>query len=541
VKVARVIAMVHITLSLPCGEQKRQNPPHEARANNLGDLRIGAVGVDSDLPRIRTSQPLTANNTKTPPLSASMNLRLTSLLILLAGLASASADSVGEQPLAAPSPAVTAPGAVVQASPTPFLQYEDTGPYHVSDETRPSVNPSSDACIARRDDVITIWVKHLKSWLNDPRYKEQFPKDAKISDLIPYLDDVPLKGTHPEQAWPEPPDTDSKENPQVHYLRFTLSRTETSKDGWTQILNRPHFTKPMKVSVGFENGYEMLPTYILPTAATSLNRFVFTIIPPLRFWLGVVLILGAFAIFLYLARWTDIIRDPTAPLRPDKRLPYSLSRAQMAFWFFLVIASFFFLWVIIGDTDTMNSSVLGLIGISASTALAAAFVDSGKPAAAVTESDLPAVNLSGPRRKIRVEIRGLIAKAKEELQQLEKERGETDPTAEEKLAANAAAQTTKTKQISDLQRQLDYFEWPAWKGPLYDLLTEKDTGTGVVSFHRFQIFVWTIVLGIMFVANVYNQLAMPQFSATLLGLLGISAGTYVGFKIPESNKTKEST
>jgi hypothetical protein len=29
----------------------------------------------------------------------------------------------------------------------------------------------------------------------------------------------------------------------------------------------------------------------------------------------------------------------------------------------------------------MNSSVLGLIGISATTALAAAFVDSGKPAA----------------------------------------------------------------------------------------------------------------------------------------------------------------
>ena len=141
---------------------------------------------------------------------------------------------------------------------------------------------------------------------------------------------------------------------------------------------------------------------------------------------------------------------------------------------------------------------------------------------------------------IRVEIRGLIDKAKEELKQLEKERGDIDSTTEEKLTANAAAQATKTKQIADLQRQLDYFEWPAWKGPLYDLLTEKDTGTGVVSFHRFQIFVWTIVLGIMFVANVYDQLAMPQFSATLLGLLGISAGTYVGFKIPESNKTKES-
>ncbi len=34
--------------------------------------------------------------------------------------------------------------------------------------------------------------------------------------------------------------------------------------------------------------------------------------------------------------------------------------------------------------------------------------------------------------------------------------------------------------------------------------------------------------------EVYNELAMPEFSATLLGLLGISAGTYVGFKLPET-------
>src|SRR5947209_4890117 len=101
-----------------------------------------------------------------------MNLRLAFFLLLLTGLASASADSI-EQPPGTPSPA---PGTVAQASPTPFVRYEDTGPYHASNERRPSANPATDACIARRDDVITIWVKHLKSWLDDPRYKEQFPK-----------------------------------------------------------------------------------------------------------------------------------------------------------------------------------------------------------------------------------------------------------------------------------------------------------------------------------------------------------------------------
>jgi hypothetical protein len=40
----------------------------------------------------------------------------------------------------------------------------------------------------------------------------------------------------------------------------------------------------------------------------------------------------------------------------------------------------------------------------------------------------------------------------------------------------------------------------------------------------------------VFVVAVYNTLAMPDFSATLLGLTGISAGTYVGFKIPDPPK-----
>ena len=56
------------------------------------------------------------------------------------------------------------------------------------------------------------------------------------------------------------------------------------------------------------------------------------------------------------------------------------------------------------------------------------------------------------------------------------------------------------------------------------------------SFHRFQIFAWTIVLGIIFLSSVYNNLTMPEFSTTLLGLMGISAGTYIGFKLPNRSQ-----
>ncbi len=59
-----------------------------------------------------------------------------------------------------------------------------------------------------------------------------------------------------------------------------------------------------------------------------------------------------------------------------------------------------------------------------------------------------------------------------------------------------------------------------------DILSD-DTG---ISFHRFQIFVWTIVLGLVFVKAVFISLTMPDFSTNLLSLMGISSGTYLGLK-----------
>ena len=80
------------------------------------------------------------------------------------------------------------------------------------------------------------------------------------------------------------------------------------------------------------------------------------------------------------------------------------------------------------------------------------------------------------------------------------------------------------KNVSSLPRASENF--------LLDILRDE---TGV-SFHRFQMAAWTVVLGFVFVISVYRNLAMPDFSATLLGLMGISAGTYIGFKIPDGPK-----
>jgi hypothetical protein len=62
---------------------------------------------------------------------------------------------------------------------------------------------------------------------------------------------------------------------------------------------------------------------------------------------------------------------------------------------------------------------------------------------------------------------------------------------------------------------------------LYDLLSDTDT----VGFHRFQLIVWNVILGVIFVFWTWTDFAMPEFDSTILGLLGISAATFVGMKM----------
>ena len=47
----------------------------------------------------------------------------------------------------------------------------------------------------------------------------------------------------------------------------------------------------------------------------------------------------------------------------------------------------------------------------------------------------------------------------------------------------------------------------------------------------FQMIVWTLVLGIIVVSEVLTRLMTPKFDGTSLALMGISSGTYLGFKV----------
>ncbi len=293
----------------------------------------------------------------------------------------------------------------------------------------------------------------------------------------------------------------------------------------------------MELSVGFENG-EQITTWVVPEAARARQSVLLQCDPS-----GAILAVARWSSSAHFWSFSISRAAPTSSaIRPRRFGRTSAGRtpcraAGSAFWFFLVIGSFFLLWVITGDYDTLNSSVLALIGISAGTALGAAFVDSGHAPAATATSDLPPeVDLSKPRRKIAGQMRNLIAEAREGLKAIEAQRADVGAGGDGRArgqygrAGKGNARDQGPRAAARLFRVAGL-----WKGVMHDLMAENN----IVCFHRFQIFIWTIVLGIMFVVDVYNRLAMPEFSATLLGLLGISAGTFVGFKLPETKPKPE--
>jgi hypothetical protein len=63
-----------------------------------------------------------------------------------------------------------------------------------------------------------------------------------------------------------------------------------------------------------------------------------------------------------------------------------------------------------------------------------------------------------------------------------------------------------------------------------DILTNP---SGEINLHRYQIFIWSVVLGLVFIYSVLTTLKMPEFDVNLLTLQGISSGTFLALKSQE--------
>jgi hypothetical protein len=187
----------------------------------------------------------------------------------------------------------------------------------------------------------------------------------------------------------------------------------------------------------------------------------------------------------------------------------------MAFWFFLSVGGYILIWLITGDLDAMPSSVLALIGISATTALGATAIDYSKSQSDATES----TSLATEAQSLAVRLAQLKA-------------GQSLSADEQRELADKVARYDLVNQR--LQALREKAGSVGSRGFLNDILTDG----GSVSLHRFQIVVWTLVLGLVFCDGVYKNLAMPAFNNTLLALMGISAGTYLGLNYQKARRPR---
>jgi hypothetical protein len=339
--------------------------------------------------------------------------------------------------------------------------------------------------------------------------------------IVLYLNGYPINSlkSYPPVSPPPPPPPptagmQASAPPASGELRFILMVGDEPRD-WVPILGKPGFrAREIRVSVGLEGQY---PLRVVP-GNEQLTKLKLDLIANKWFIVWGAIFLAMLAVFFWCVRKTNIIRDGNpATSAAGVTGTYSLSKSQGAMWFFVILAAYLFIGLITGDfVNSINSTALILLGIGAGTVIGSAVIDQSKDAenAAKTVSDIAAA------RKDLVDLNAAIAAKEAALNA-----SPTPPDGETLRQELAALQAKKDKVQSDyrkLTRQNEQF--------LTDILSDANG----VSFHRFQMAAWTLVLGIVFIKGVYDNLAMPEFDTTLMGLLGLSAGTYLGLKIPEA-------
>ena len=229
----------------------------------------------------------------------------------------------------------------------------------------------------------------------------------------------------------------------------------------------------------------------------------------IKFWIFVVLLVLIFLSFLFIPPIKKSIREALSDIGPAPASgfkPWSLARCQMAFWFVLVTVSFLSIWITTGALDTISGGVLTLTGIGSFAALGSTMID------APVGSQSKLYELVEKKKKMEQEIAELSS-------------GELTEEKKKYLNDLTIDLGSTNQQISRMEPVVHTSQ-----GLLKDILNDQEGGT---AFHRVQIVVWTLILGIIFIYSVWQTLSMPEFNENLLMLQGLSAGTYLGFKIPE--------
>ena len=310
-------------------------------------------------------------------------------------------------------------------------------------------------------------------------------------------------------------------------LQFPLDRdaqNQANREAWDTLLSRlPYGAQPVQLGVSLDND--------VPSMADR-NELLFQAAPGPRIAIAIA---GGLVLFFLLMWWaiaTTMLREAGASTA------YSLGKSQMAFWGLLVAASFAGVWFVGHRMERIPPQVLVLLGISGTTGLSAILIGQSKKASAQGEQPDAQKALDEANRQ--------LAERAAEKTSLEQEKGALPagtpfaPAKEQRLAAipqeMQSLQTEATRQQDFLNGLKKTAKGTLSSGSWFKDIISDEHG---LSFHRFQVVLWTVILGVVFAWTVANTFSMPEFENTLLILMGISNSLYLGFKIPEDTPEKK--
>lgn len=278
-----------------------------------------------------------------------------------------------------------------------------------------------------------------------------------------------------------------------------------NRKSWVQLMQLARNKKRVDVSIGPEGGPQFVSTAVANFNVYSTGWTIFTVSV-----IGLLLV----AIAL-LAGKSSLLRGPKCA---DGPAPFSLARHQMAAWFIVVVSAYLFLMLMTGRAATSPTALI-LIGISGATGLAAVIIDAQQADQTTRDREVLLAEQKSLNDALDNPESGLRA-------QLAKvQPGSTEAA---QLTANIQTKTQRLAEITTLLQQKPSQRSPSL-GWYRDLLSDENG----ISLHRLQIVVWTVVLVGVFARAVWRDLIMPDFDATTLALMGVSSGTYLGFKLPK--------
>jgi len=233
-----------------------------------------------------------------------------------------------------------------------------------AEETNPKDNGEAFA-----GDVIKVKIS------NPGQFLENKPTDQ--SKLLLYIDGLPFIGIYSTYF-----DHYAKANnlgktyPATVVIPFVLLRNEDTKEMWDYLYHNSNWRASritVKISVGWEG---MFPLEHGSNVNNNLDIIYFKDHVLEIFMIFYV----AFVVtFIIIAFRSNMLRGSALqPDQPGGALvygPYSLAQTQLMFWTILILGGFIYTLVLTSISNSINTSVMLLLGISITTTGAATFVD----------------------------------------------------------------------------------------------------------------------------------------------------------------------